>query len=67
MLLIGFAKPLWRWLQRLRAQSWPTVQGRIESAEVKKKKPLGISTSPRGGQLLSTAELAYSYTLEGRY
>jgi hypothetical protein len=35
--------------------------------EIKKKKPFAVSTSPRGGRLLYTAELAYSYALEGRY
>jgi len=67
VILLGCAKPLWRWFQRQRAQGWPTVQGRIESVEVKKTKPFLISTSPRGGRLLYTAELAYSYTLEGHY
>jgi hypothetical protein len=67
MLLVGFAKPLWRWLQRQQGQGWPTVQGRIESVEVKKTKPFLISTSLRGQRLLYRAELAYSYTLEGHY
>jgi hypothetical protein len=67
MLLVGFARPLWRWLQRQRARGWPTVQGRIESVEVKKTRPFLISTSPRGGRLLYKAELAYSYTVEGHY
>ena len=52
MLLFWCVKPLWRWLQRQRAEGWPTVQGRIESVEVK---------GP------ARAELAYSYSLEGHY
>jgi hypothetical protein len=40
---------------------------RGESVEVKKIKPFLISTSPRGRRLLYTAELAYSYALEGHY
>jgi len=52
ILLARCAKPLWRWFKRQRAQSWPTVQGRIESVEVK---------GP------ARAELAYSYTVEGHY
>jgi hypothetical protein len=66
ILLVGFAKPLWRWLRRRRAQGWPAAPGRIESVKVRKRRPFSISTSPRGGRLLYTAELAYSYSLEGR-
>lgn len=65
MLLAGCAKPLWPRFQRQRAQAGPRCRG--ESVEVKKTKPFLISTSPRGGRLLHTAELAYSYTLEGHY
>ena len=65
MLLAGCAKPLWRWFQRQRAQSWPTVQGRIEQVEVKKKKQFLIPSAPRGRAPVYTAELAYSYAVEG--
>jgi hypothetical protein len=61
-LLAGWAKPIWRWLQRQRAQSWPTVQGRIESVEVKQKKLFRRGRAPG-----FIAELAYSYALEGHY
>ena len=64
VLLIGSLKPLWRWLQRQQTQGWPTVTGRIESVEVKKKEPILFS---RGGQLQYKAELAYSYTIVGHY
>jgi hypothetical protein len=57
LLLARCAKPLWRWFERQRAQSWPTTQGRIESVGVK---------APRG-RGPAQAELAYSYTLEGHY
>lgn len=66
-LLAGWAKPIWRWFQRQRAQGWPTVQGRIESVGVKKTKPFSISTSPRGRRLRYAGQLAYSYTMEGHY
>ena len=62
MLLVGFAQPLWRWLKRQRAQGWPTVPGRIESVEVKKK-----LFAARGNRLRYAAELAYKYALEGQY
>ena len=66
-LLAGCAKPLWKWFQRQRAQSWPTVQGRIESVEVKPKKQFLIPGAPRGRPQAFTAELAYSYILEDHY
>jgi hypothetical protein len=61
-LLIGSAKPMWRWLQRRRAMGWPTVQGRIESTSVAQKKSFWT-----GNRNPFTAELAYSYTLDGQY
>ena len=66
-LLIGSAKPVWRWLQRRRAQSWPTVQGRIESVDVHEKKSFLISSTPKGRTAAYVAELNYSYTIDGKY
>jgi hypothetical protein len=67
MLLAGWAKPIWRWLERRQASSWPTAQGRVESVSVKPKKQFLVSTTPRGRAPAFTAELAYSYSVEGQY
>ncbi len=67
MLLAPWAIPLWRWFQRRQASRWPTVTCRIESVAVKPKKQFLISASARGRAPAYAAELAYSYTLEGRY
>jgi hypothetical protein len=63
-LLIGSAKPVWRWLQQRRALGWPTVPGRIESVAEREKKQL-FGTSGRASGYL--AELNYSYTIDGQY
>lgn len=67
ILLAAWAIPVWRRFQRRQASGWPTVTGRIESVAVKPKKQFLISATPRGRAPAYTAELAYSYTLEGRY
>ena len=56
----GWSVPVWRWLQRRRASSWPSADGRIESVEV--TKPL-FSVSSRRGHYV--AELGYSYSVAG--
>lgn len=66
-LLIGSAKPMWRWLQRRRALGWPTVQGRIESVDVREKRSFLISSTPKGRTAAYVAELNYSYTIDGQY
>ena len=63
-LLIGSAKPMWRWLQRRRAREWPTVQGRIESVAAHEKKQF-FGTSGRASGY--AADLNYSYTIDGQY
>jgi hypothetical protein len=57
-MVAGWAKPVWKWLQRRRAQNWTTVQGQIESVAVRPKKQF-LSTAPRG-RSSRTAELARS-------
>jgi hypothetical protein len=65
---IGFAVvgwvvlPLWRRFQRQRTEAWPTVEGRIESTSVVQKKSFWT-----GNRVPFTAELAYSYVLDGQY
>jgi hypothetical protein len=58
--LVGWAVPVWRWLQRKRASGWPTTDGRIESVEVTKP---GFSFSTKRGYYV--AELGYSYSVAG--
>jgi hypothetical protein len=53
--------PLWRWFKQRQTQAWPTVQGRIESASFAQKKSFLT-----GNRVPFTAELAYSYTLDGQ-
>lgn len=43
--LLGFAKPVWRWFRRKRAETWPATQGRVDSTEVNASKGFGTSTS----------------------
>src|ERR1700694_1480491 len=61
LLLAGWVKPAWRWLQRRRAASWPTAEGHIESAEVIQPKTTLFSRSRSS----HVAELGYSYTIGG--
>jgi hypothetical protein len=59
--LAGFAKPVWRWLQRKRAETWPAIQGRVESTEIKAAKGFPASNSPSP----STASFKYVYEVGG--
>jgi hypothetical protein len=61
LMLAGWAKPLWKWLRRKRAEDWPATEGRIESTDV--KRPGGFSVWKRSGQYV--AELGYSYSVVG--
>jgi len=64
-LLIGWLVPLWRWLQREQAKSWPTTTGRIDSAyTAEPKRFLGLTLQPNRSRTYD-AVLAYSYTLSG--
>jgi hypothetical protein len=65
LFLAGWLKPLWRWIQRNRASSWPTATGQIESVSVSEPKRFFLSTSPRGRAPAYVAELAYSYSVAG--
>lgn len=64
--LAGWLKPLWPWIQRRRASSWPTTSGQIESVTVSEAKRSFFSTSPRGSSPLYFAQLGYSYSIEGK-
>ena len=61
----GWLLPLWRWLQREQAKSWPTTTGRIDSAYVAEpKRFLGLTLQPNRSRTYD-AVLEYSYTLSG--
>jgi CubicO group peptidase (beta-lactamase class C family) len=62
----GFVKPLWRWIQRNRAKSWPITTGQIESASVNEPEPGFMSSTPRRGSRAYVAELGYSYRVVGQ-
>jgi hypothetical protein len=65
MLAAGWAKPLWRWVQRNRAAGWPFVNGQIESASVSEVKSSFFSSSRMGSSPTHIAELRYSYPVGG--
>lgn len=65
LFLAGWLKPLWRWIQRQRASSWPTTSGEIQSASVSESKRFFIPTTPRGSSPTYEAELSYSYFVAG--
>lgn len=65
LIAAGWLRPLWRWIQRNRAKSWPTVTGQIESDSVNKSKGSFISSTPRRSSPTHVAELGYSYSVAG--
>jgi hypothetical protein len=64
-LLAGWLRPLWQWLQRNRANRWPTATGQIESVSANEAQRSFFSTSPRGSSPSYVAELGYSYSTAG--
>jgi len=66
-LLIGWAKPVWRWFQKQQASNWPNTQGRIESVSVQPKKQFFVSIGARGRAPSFAADLAYSYSVQGQW
>ena len=65
IVVAGWLKPLWRWIQRNRAESWPIATGQIESAAVSEAKRSFISSGPRGTSPKFVLELSYSYWVAG--
>ena len=64
-MLVGWLKPLWTWLQREQAKSWPSASGRIDSATIgEPKRFLGLTLQPDRSRTY-VAVLAYSYNLSG--
>jgi Protein of unknown function (DUF3592) len=66
LIIAGWLKPLWRWIQRQRASGWPTAIGEIQSAAVTESKGSFISGTPRGKSPSYVAELDYSYSVAGK-
>ena len=60
---IGWLKPVWRWMQRQRASSWPTASAKIEYASVEENK--GFLSSRRRNSAAYVGELGYSYFVAG--
>jgi hypothetical protein len=59
-LLLGFARPIWRWFRRRRAETWPSTQGRVESTAIKERQLFRSRTSSS-----SIASFKYSYEVGG--
>ena len=66
LILAGWLKPLWRWIERQRASGWPTAIGEIQSEAVTKSKGFFISGAPRRKSPVYVAELGYSYSVAGK-
>ena len=65
-ILVVWARQIVRALKRKKSASWPTVTGRIESAEIPSQKTfLGLTLSPRDRKPCP-AELRYSYSVGGQ-
>jgi hypothetical protein len=58
-------KPLWRWIQRNRAGSWPTASGQIDYASASETKRTFFSTTSRRSAPTYEGELGYSYSVSG--
>lgn len=58
--LLGFSRPVWRWLQSRRAETWPAVQGRVDSTFIKEGRVFYQSSSRP-----SIASFKYFYDVGG--
>jgi hypothetical protein len=65
MIIVGQIKPLWGWLQRQRAQGWPTAPGKINQARVEAKSASFFSTISRRDTSGYNAQISYSYVMGG--
>jgi hypothetical protein len=61
VVLAGFAKPIWRWFQRQRAEGWPTTQGRVDSTAMNESQWFRIKSSSS----VSIGSFRYSYDVGG--
>jgi hypothetical protein len=65
LVVAGQLRPLWRWIQRRRAERWPTATGRIESLTLTESKRSFFSSTPRGSSPTFVVEISYSYSAAG--
>ena len=61
----GQLRPLWRWIHRNRAESWPIASGQIESLTVSESKRSFVLSTPRGNSPKIVVERGYSYSVAG--
>jgi|SRR5580704_18541318 hypothetical protein len=57
--LLAFGTGVWAWIRVRRAQSWPSTQGTVMSAQAR--------TASTGRSQHWVGELAYSYVVESEY
>jgi Protein of unknown function (DUF3592) len=65
LVVAGQLRPLWRWVQRCRAESWPIATGQIESLTMTESKRSFFSSTPRGSSPKVVVEISYSYSAAG--
>lgn len=65
LIVAGQLRPLWRWIQRHRAESWPIAAGQIESLTITESKRSFFSSTPRGDSPKFVVEISYSYSAAG--
>ena len=58
-------KPIWKWIQRNRANNWPLANGQIESVDVNKSKASSNPFSSNSGSSAYDALIEYSYSANG--
>jgi len=64
ILLLNCVKPFWRWIQRYRANRWPTTTGEIRSTSLSQAKKTFFSPAYQSPAFV--AELGYSYSAAGQ-
>jgi hypothetical protein len=65
-LAAGWLRPAWQWMQRRRAESWPTTAGTIESVSLGEAKRNFFSPTPARKAEPFVVELGYSYWAMGQ-
>jgi hypothetical protein len=65
LIALGQVKPLWKWIQRNRAKSWPLTSGAIEFATVDEVKGGLFSSHSFGRSSSHVAEINYAYSVGG--
>jgi hypothetical protein len=65
IIALQFVFWLWPWLKRRRSRDWPVAQGGIESTSVGPAKLFGAGSFTRDKSDRYSAEIAYSYSVDG--